>query len=315
MGTSGERNDTEGRPAGPAPGEGLVYVAPANLLPDAPGKSVSLRELWLLVWRRKLIVAAVTAVFALGSITYALLADEVYRAEVLLAPAEEASAPAIGGQLGGLAALAGFNVNEGGGVEALAVLRSRDFAREFIEHHALLPLFFEDDWDQAGQRWRMEDPEAAPDVRDGVRFFHEKVLTVQEERGTGLVTLAVEWTDPEIAAEWAGTLVRRLNNRLRERALAEAQTNIDYLQSELATTSLVTLQESIGRLLESELQKLMLARGNEEFAFTVLDPAEPPKHRVRPKRTAIVILGTILGGLLAVFSILIVHAGRAGAAR
>ena len=117
------------------------------------------------------------------------------------------------------------------------------------------------------------------------------------------MTLAVEWTDPDVAAEWASVLVRRLNDRLRERALLEAETNVSYLQSEMGSTNLVTLQESIGRLLETELQKLMLAKGNEEFAFKILDPAVSPKQRVRPKRALTVIVGTLLGGLLGVFAV------------
>jgi len=255
----------------------------------------------------------VTVLFAIVSVAYALLAKEIFRAEVLLAPANEQTAPVIGGQLGGLAALAGVNVGDESGVEALAVLQSRGFAGDFIEEYDLLPVFFEDDWDAEKKRWQVDDPADEPDVRDGVKYFHESILKVSEQRTTGLVTLAVEWTHPDVAAKWADILVRRLNDRLRERALQEAETNVAYLQSEMASTNLVTLQESIGHLLESELQKLMLAKGNEEFAFKILDPAVSPKHRVRPKRALTAVVGTMLGGLLGVFVVLVGHLGRADA--
>ena len=275
------------------------------------GDTISLRQIWQILWKGKGIVIASTIIFAVGSVAYALLAKEIYRAEVLLVPAAEQSAPSLGGQLGGIAALAGVNVGDGKDVEALAVLQSRKFARDFIEQLDLLPVFFEKNWDAANKRWVQEDLNEIPDVRDGVKLFHEKVLSVSEERSTGLVTLAVEWTDPDIAAAWAGILVERLNDRLREKALQEAETNVAYLQSELASTTLVTLQESIGRLLESELPKLMLAKGNEEFAFKIVDPAVSPKHRVRPKRALTAIIGTILGGLLGIFMVLVGHSGRA----
>ncbi len=271
---------------------------------------ISLRQVLDTLWQGKAVIIGLTALFAAASVGYALLAKEIFRAEVLLAPAEQQSAPMLGGQLGGLAALAGVDVGEAGGVEALAVLRSRQFARDFIEQLNLMPVFFEDDWDAENSRWLADDPAEAPDFRDGVRFFHEDILIVSEERGTGLVTLGVEWTDPELAAKWASTLVRRLNDRLRERALREAETNVSYLQSELSAATLVSLQESIGRLLESELQKLMLAKGNEEFAFKIVDPAVAPKERVRPKRTLIAIVGTLLGGLLGAFVVLVSRTGR-----
>ena len=65
------------------------------------------------------------------------------------------------------------------------------------------------------------------------------------------------------------------------------------------------MQQSIGRLLESELQKLMLARGKREFSFHVIDPATPTKWRERPKRAFISIAAAAFGGLLGVLIILV----------
>lgn len=290
--------------------ERLVYVVPEASYSGTRDSEINIRDLWDILWRGKWIIILVTAVFALGSVAYALMATEWYRSEVLLAPAEEKSTSGLGGQLGGLVALAGVTVGGGDSAESLAVLGSREFAREFIEDLELLPVFFSDTWDAARGRWLGDDPEEWPDIRDAVTFFHNNVLKVSQDRRTNFVTLAVEWTDPVIATRWAEELVRRLNMRLRERALIEAEANVEYLQSELATTGVVTLQQSIGRLLESELQKLMLARGNEEFAFRVLDSAATPKRRVRPNRPLIAVAGTLLGGMLAVIGIFLSHALR-----
>lgn len=312
--TRGNDEDGSSRPDNIAqtPLEGLIYVSPGSVFSGLSDDKISLRQIWQILWRGKGIVIAATTIFALGSLAYALLAKEIYRAEVLMVPSTEQSSAAIVGQLGSLAALAGVNVGEKGSVEALAVLQSRKFATDFIEQLDLMPIFFEDDWDSANKRWLTDDPAEQPDVRDGVKFFHDRILQVSEARSTGLVTLAIEWTDPDVASEWASELVRRLNDRLREGALQEAQTNVDYLQAEMAGNTLFNMQETIGRLLEGELQKLMLAKGNEEFAFKVVDPATPPKQRVRPKRALIGIIGTILGGLLGIFAVLLVHTGRAG---
>jgi uncharacterized protein involved in exopolysaccharide biosynthesis len=54
----------------------------------------------------------------------------------------------------------------------------------------------------------------------------------------------------------------------------------------------------------------MLARGNEEFAFRVIDAASPPRDRVRPKRTLIAVVGTMAGGILAIFLVFLKHAFR-----
>jgi uncharacterized protein involved in exopolysaccharide biosynthesis len=277
---------------------------------DLSEDEIRLAELWDIVWSGKWRIIGLTAVFALLSVWYALSATEWYRAEVLLSPAEERNVSTLQNQLGGIAALAGVSIGSGDSVEALATLNSREFARNFIQEHDLLPVLFADAWDPVNQRWLADDPRDQPDMRDAVRYFHDEMLRVSEDRATGLVTLAIEWTDPVLAAEWASVLVSRLNAIMRARALQEAETNVTYLQQELAETNVVTLQQAVGRLLESELQKLMLARGTQEFAFRVIDSAEPPKRRVRPKRALIVIVGTLVGGLVSLAWVFLGHALR-----
>lgn len=293
----------------PGSQERLVYVVPQ----DAYGSDdeISLLEIWNILWGGKWIGIAITLLCAVTAAIVSLNMTEWYRAEVLLAPAEErrsGDARSALGNLGGLAGLAGISVGGGGNVEAVAVLRSRGFIREFIDDLDLMPVLFADEWDASTGDWKSQDPDERPDIRDGVKFFQDNVLTVSEDNQTRLVTLAVEWTDPSVAAEWAKLLVDRLNARMRSEALREAETNVAYLQEELGSTSLVTLQQTIGRLLEGEMQKLMLARGNEQFSFKVLDPAYEPKQRSRPRRTLMVLAAIALGGLISVFVIYVRHA-------
>ena len=198
-----------------------------------------------------------------------------------------------------LASLAGVNIGGGGDQEPLAVLRSKSFAREFITEQNLMPVLF------AG----MKSDGPPPDIRDAVRIF-EGIRSVSDDKKTGLVTLGIRWKDPETAANWANLMVQRLNSRLRTQALAESQRNVDFLQKEMAATSVVSLQQSMGRVLEGEMQKLMLARGNEQFAFKVIDPATPPKHRDAPKRSLIAIVATLAGGFLGLLAVFLRKAIR-----
>jgi uncharacterized protein involved in exopolysaccharide biosynthesis len=200
--------------------------------------------------------------------------------------------------------LAGLGIGEGGTAEPMAVLRSRELTQEFISEQRLLPVLFEDKWDTRTGKWKDSDSEKWPDVRDGVKYFNEKIRTIQEDKKTRLVTISVEWRDSNQAAEWAGMLVNRANAKLRARALAEAEANVKYLRQQLSTETVVTLQQSIGRLLDRELQSLMSARGKEDFAFRVIDAAEVPKYRSRPKRGLIVVGAVGAGIVFGIFLIL-----------
>jgi len=269
--------------------------------PPAYDDEIDLWQLWETIWSGRWLIIAITSLFAVGGVTYALVAQEWWRAEVVLAPADKKGGMSGAlSQLSGLASLAGVSVGGGGGNEPLAVLKSKDFARQFITDMNLVPVLLKDQKTEDGK---------APDIRDALRIF-ETVRTVSDDKKTGLVTLSVRWKDADTAALWANELARRVNARLRAEALAEAERNVTYLQKEMAATSVVSLQQSMGRVLEGEMQKLMLARGNEEFAFKVIDKATPPKQREAPKRSLIAVVATLAGGFLGILAVFLRQAWR-----
>jgi uncharacterized protein involved in exopolysaccharide biosynthesis len=283
-----------------------------GLLSDL-SEPLDLFQLGAVVWSHKWTVIVVTAIFVAMGSAYAFTAKEIFRAEVLLKPVDAKSAQgmssALGG-LGGLASLAGINIGLGNTAEPIAVLSSREFTAAFLEDQNLLPVLFPDKWDSANRRWKPSSFSRVPDVRDGFRYFDKNIRTVREDKKTGFVTLSIAWTDPNVAATWANLLVERVNERMRNRALAESEINVAYLKQELASSNIVSLQQSIGHVLESELQKLMLAKATKEYSFKIIDHAEPPKWRSSPYRAVIIGASFILGIGSSIFFIVARHAKR-----
>jgi uncharacterized protein involved in exopolysaccharide biosynthesis len=261
---------------------------------------IDLFELWETIWSGKWLIIAVTAVFGVGGVGYALRAPEKFKAQVSVMPADAKTTggglSSALGNLGGLAALAGVSIGGGGSQEPIAVLKSRDFTSKFIEENALMPVLFPKGSDSSGR---------PVDIRDGIEFMAKNVLAVTEDKNTGLISVGVTWEDPEIAAKWANDILARLNEQMRARALEESERNVAFLQREISSTNVVSLQQAMGRVLETEMQKLMLARGNEQFAFKVIDKATPPKYRESPKRTLIVLVSILAGGFLGLLIVFI----------
>jgi LPS O-antigen subunit length determinant protein (WzzB/FepE family) len=291
--------------AEPATGEGqrLIYVMSADAARADAADELDFLRLWRIVWQSRWLIATITALTAILALVYALSAKEWYTAEALLIPAApDSSQGGLSGQLGGLAglasSLAGISLGNADSTEPLAVLRSPGFTRDFIEEHGLLTVLFADKWDATQDAWK--SPSKAKDIHDAVKYFDEDVRRIKEDKKTGLVTVTIEWTDRNVAADWANLLVKDLNDRMRQRSLVEAEANLDYLKRELSAANVVTLQQSIGRLLETELQKVMMARGKGEFAFRVVDSAAAPKWRSSPKRIQVLVLATVLGVILGV---------------
>jgi uncharacterized protein involved in exopolysaccharide biosynthesis len=270
-----------------------------------PVSDVSLHEILEILRRHKwsLIIASL---LGLGvSVLYVSSVSPWFHTEVLLKPTEEKNgggAGATSDAAGALASLTGISLSSGNRTaEPMALLTARQFDGEFIQDKNLLPVLFARKWDAQKQQWKPSRFFNPPDLRDGEEYFRNRIVNVLENKKTGLITLNVEWKNPKQAAEWANELVDRVNERMRERALRETQYNVDYLKAELASTNVVVLQQSISRLLESEMQKLMLAKGNKEFSFRVVDPAQIPKLRVGPGKPLILTEGLFGGYLLWAF--------------
>ena len=269
---------------------------------DNDPEEISLRDLFDALWSRRLLIIALTLGFGIAAAVVSLLLPEKYEASIVLSPVDEESGGKLGGagallsQFGGLAGLGGLNLGGSGKKSvAIATLQSHALTEAFIRDNNLLPVLYPDDWDADKKAWTTTDPEETPTPWKAERKFAKKVRSIAEDKKTGLITLTITWTDPELAAKWAGELVQRANEVLRAKAIAESQTNLSYLNEQLTKTSVVELQRSIYSLIESEIKKVMIANGSDEFAFRVVDPARVPEQRVSPKRALITAVGLFAG--------------------
>lgn len=263
-----------------------------------PGEEeINLFELWGVLMEKKWLIAGITSAVTVLAVIYALLATPVYRAETLLAPVKGESRGRMSelmSQYGGLAAMAGIDLSSKlGKNEALAILQSRRFLGDFIHEENLMPVLFADNWN-AEKGSRTVKKENIPTESDAVGAF-KGILSVSEDRKTGLVTVGVEWKDPVLVAEWANRLVSRVNREIREKTIEKSRKSIDYLEKQLQQTNSAENRQMIYSLIQSDIKNLMLADITDEVAFKVIDPAVVPKNRSEPQRKKIVLIGMMLG--------------------
>lgn len=295
---------------------------------------IDLRELFIALWKGKWIIIATTFIFAVGAVFYALSQPNIYKADILLAPAESSGGGGLAkmaGQLGGLAALAGVNLGSGEGSQtelAAQVIKSRQFIQHFIEkYHILVPLMATKGWDlttnqliindavydEQTQTW-LREPQglrgAKPTAQEAHEMFVKNILTVTSDKTSGLYTVSVSHYSPYIAQQWATWLVAEINQVMRERTIAETTKNLNYLQEQLQKTSVADMQATFYKLIEEQTKSLMLAEVQDEFVFKVVDPAVVPELKDKPKRALICVLGTLLGGMLGVAMVLVRFAFR-----
>jgi uncharacterized protein involved in exopolysaccharide biosynthesis len=238
------------------------------------------------LWRYRYLLVAFTFVFGAAAVVLALTAIPKFRAEVVITERQDdgtGGLTSLASQLGGLASLASVAfapTSSNGNVRAS--LESRHLAEEFIKRHELLDELF-------------KDSTRPPTLWFGVLRFRESVLSIGEDRRKGTISVAMEWTDPQTAAEWANQYVDLANELIRARAIEEATRNIAYLTAEIEKTTVVEVQRAMYGLIENETKNLMLANARLQYAFAVVDPAVAPELRVSPRRTVMVLLGLGFG--------------------
>jgi uncharacterized protein involved in exopolysaccharide biosynthesis len=292
---------------------------------------IDLKELFSVLWAGKKLIIAITGVFALISVIYALSVPNQYKASALLAPAQQQSGGLSGalGDLGGLAALAGVNIGGGESGEAQIaqeIMRSWGFIAQFVtENNIAVEVFAADGWDSKNnqlsidddlydtetQRW-VRNPPAGKTVNPTSWELYEKFIediSISADKKTGLITLSVEYFSPYLAKQWVDQLIVAINQHMQQRKLQMVNSNIEYLEAQILKTPIAEMKEVFYTIIEEQIKGKMLAEASPEYVFVTVSPAMVPEEKSQPKRALICILGVLLGGMLSVAFVLIRYHG------
>jgi len=294
---------------------------------------IDLRELFGILWAGRIKILAITAVFAITSVFYALSVPDQYKATALLSPAQSSGGGLSGalGQLGGLAAMAGVSLGGGETSEAQVaqeIMKSWNFIDGFIESNKLaVEVYAADGWnkgsnelqidsdiyDVSKNQWLVEDDDTGelgpPSSWKLFEKFSEK-LAVSENKKSGLLSVSIEYYSPQIAKQWLDLYVAAINDHMQKRKMAKVTRNIEYLEAQIKKTNIAEMQEVFYTIIEEQIKSKMLAEASPDYAFVAVSPSMVPEEKSQPKRALICILGTLLGGMLSVLWVLVMHYGR-----
>jgi uncharacterized protein involved in exopolysaccharide biosynthesis len=265
---------------------------------------------------RLLLIAAISLACGIAMTVLAFHMKPVYRGLAVLVPVTSDSNPltaglnsspltAIGGTIAQLTS--GVDEAERETDEAMTVLRSREFTEGFIKDNNLLPVLFPELWDARAARWK-EGIKKIPTLGRGYIAF-DKIRKIDVDVDNQFITLQVDWTDRVKAAEWVNQMAERLNDLLRDRAIASADASLVYLQKELASTSDVATQEAVSRLMQSEIKKKMLAHVMQEFEVRFVDRATVADVDLpqRPNKLLMGGVGAVFGALVGIATSLLLY--------
>ena len=296
---------------------------------DQYDDEIDLRELFSVLWAGKTKIIAVTAVFAVASVIYALSVPNQYKATALLAPAQSDGGGLSGalGQLGGLASLDGVSIGGGESSEsqiAQEIMKSWSFVEGFIADNDLAVEVYaaegwskgsnelqinQDAYDSEGSEWVIEDDSGVAGPPSSWALFKafSGRVAVSEDKKSGLVTVSIEYYSPQIAKQWLDLYISAINKHMQERQVEKVSNNISYLEAQIEKTSIAEMREVFYTIIEEQTKNKMVAEASPDYAFVAVSPSMVPEEKSQPKRALICILGTLLGGMLSVLWVLVMH--------
>jgi len=278
---------------------------------------IDLAELFNIIWNKKLFISIFTSIAALISVLYALYLPNIYTSSSLLAPTTEDNS--LSSQLGsfsGLAGLAGVSLPAGTiSNSQIAVKRIESFeffSKYFLPNIKLEDLMAVDEWDAKNNSLIYDDSEFNSTSNEWSRKpsdqkaykEYKRALSISQEELTGLVYLSMKHKSPVVAQNWVDTIIYNINECMREIDKQDAQNSIDFLNESLKNTNSQSIKVVFAKLMESQMQTLMLASSNDAYVFKTINSPIVPEDKSSPSRALICILGTLLGGILSILIVL-----------
>ena len=287
---------------------------------------IDLRELFNALWTAKKLIIQITAIFAIGSIAYSLSLTNYYKSESLLI-ARTASETQGLSQFSGLAAIAGVNLPSSGvdkATQTIELIKSRKFVKHLMTFDDILPsimaaktynsasqelLFDQKLYDSETKTWKKKPKNGPiiPSYLEAYEVYIGNMLSISQDKITGFISINIEHISTLFAKELLELIIRESNELLRKKDMEESKQGLEYLTSELSKTPFVEIKESINALIEVQLETQMLAQINQDYILIEIEPPFVPEEKSKPSRSLICVLGTMLGGMLSVFIVLIRH--------
>jgi uncharacterized protein involved in exopolysaccharide biosynthesis len=301
---------------------------PVNVVAENEDE-IDLMELARTIWKGKKLIIWIAVIVTLATAALSLTMTNIYTVEAILKPVSSKDGggrlSSLASQFGGMASLAGITMpGASSSAELVHLLKSNVLSKNIIERYNLLPVLFPKQWDEEKKAWKKtsggfslnplaliskirptdlnapkKDP-GVPDMWDGIRALDQNVK-INYNMKEDIITITVNFRDPEIAARIANYFIASLNDLMSSEAKRAAITNREYLEKQLLETNDVIVQQKIYNLIAEKIETMMMAEVKEGFAFKVLDPPMAPDQKSKPKRAQMVLVAFMVSLFLAVF--------------
>lgn len=287
---------------------------------------VSLVSSFLSIWKSKIKIFLITFSLVLLSAVYSFSLPNIYTSKTLLMYANKGQEQTNSfSGLGGIAGLAGINLNQGYGntwIQSIETLESLYFfENEFLPKIFLPDLMAYDYWDDENEKdfylsneydleknkWVRDvsfPKKSKPSAQESYEKFYDDHISIKINDDDGLVELTISHESPHIAQFWLETIIDSINEVIRNQHKEMSIASLEYLNSQLIKSNLYEVKVALSNLIEQESEKLMLVEANSDYVFLKIDPPSLPEFISSPKRLLIVFSTFVISLVLSIIFVI-----------
>lgn len=292
---------------------------------DKKYDEINLREIFDVLWEGSLTVILFTSLIAIGSIVYSLQLTNYYKSETLIVIRSDSQNQGVLSAYSGVASMIGVSLPSTGSekaMEAIELIKSRKFVNHLISFPDVLPsimaaksydfvtkkiIYDKNIFNPDTNEWNREmgqNGSTMPSYLEAHKRYRGSLVSIDQDKETGFVAIKVEHISPVFAKEFLELIIREANALLRDRDMRESSQALNYLKSELASTTFSEIRDSINSLIKAQLETQMMTKINEDYSLSVIEPPFVPEQKSKPIRSLIVILSTFFAGFFSVVYVL-----------
>jgi uncharacterized protein involved in exopolysaccharide biosynthesis len=283
------------------------------------GGVIDTHTLWQVVRSESVLVVTIMAVFLVAAIVYLHVAAQKYAVRLVVTAVTTQAQKQ--GALDDLSSLAGLDLPTSGNPQFktfIGALRSPFAAQSIAGDPQLLKGMFPRDWSAAEGRWREPPSHVVPVIHAVGRLFGWHIapwsppgvarvsdylkdeLKVVLDSKSGVVTMELDSRYPDAAARILLALNNAVDDRMRQRDLQRASSDVDYLTQRLSAATVQEFRMALVTNLVEQEKTRMLASAPLPYISDTLGTPLISANPVAPIPAAVLAAALVLGGLLAV---------------
>jgi uncharacterized protein involved in exopolysaccharide biosynthesis len=283
---------------------------------------INFREILGIISEKVLSIIFITCIALVFSLVFAISSPNKYISSSLLASTDKNNSlsSSLSG-FSGLAGMAGISLPQQSASksdEAIERIKSYNFFNtNILPFIKLEDLLAAEGWDNYSDKvlynpsvFNYEDnkwirkvkypKKTIPSSQEAYKKYKE-IINISQDKNTDFILVSVEHISPNLAKNWVDLIVKNINIEMRKIDQTTSSDAIKFLNESYENTKANELKLIISKLLESQMQNLMLSSSREDYIFTIIQPAVVPEEKSSPNRLLIILLGIIFGLFLGIF--------------